>query len=483
MAGDVDRDGFADVLVGAYAYDNPETDEGKVFAWYGGSGGLGPSGTPGNTDWSAEGNQVSARFGLAAGTAGDVNHDQYDDVIVGADRYDSGQTDEGKAFAYLSTRVSPATVRKFYYFGGQRIAMRLNGVLYYLVGDHPSAALRTGLGTTSLVLNAQGNVMSEARHYPYGEERWHTSTLPTDYRFTGQRLDDVGLYQMGARWYDPYTNRFVSPDTIIPDPANPQSFNRYSYVLGNPVRFQDPSGHWTEEELAAALGENWREQYFGKGGIFEGRDALLAFLLSQDTTSAVILDTVGQFFMDAYVAYKAGVDFTGVDALGSRLAVAGSGGFFVAGSVDVVLNLTSGEFSFFGSPEIGMALGGGLQAVMGMTLLKNLPSNQAFRGTFMAVGLVGGDVLGLNVEAFWSSPMSDQFQAFEGAHGEFCGVGPAVELGAYGSISYSWEAYRYDAGGGHWYSPPNPLTVVADTIQAVWHDLVLHPIWPWSPYR
>jgi len=70
-------------------------------AWYGASVGLGASGTPANADWSAEGNQAGARFGLAAGTAGDVNHDQYiipersgvdDDVIVGADKYDSGQT-------------------------------------------------------------------------------------------------------------------------------------------------------------------------------------------------------------------------------------------------------------------------------------------------------------------------------------------------------------------------------------------------------
>src|SRR5690606_32468052 len=108
----------ADVLVGAYAYDSGQADEGKTFAWYGGPGGLGSSGTPANADWSAEGNQAGARFGLAAGTAGDVNHDQYDDVIVGADRYDNGHYDEGKAFAYLSSGVPPATVRKYYYFNG-----------------------------------------------------------------------------------------------------------------------------------------------------------------------------------------------------------------------------------------------------------------------------------------------------------------------------------------------------------------------------
>lgn len=48
---------------------------------------------------------------------------------------------------------------------------------------------------------------------------------------------------MGARWYDAELGRWISPDTIIPDPANPQSFNRYSYVEGNPLRFVDPTGH------------------------------------------------------------------------------------------------------------------------------------------------------------------------------------------------------------------------------------------------
>jgi murein DD-endopeptidase MepM/ murein hydrolase activator NlpD len=48
---------------------------------------------------------------------------------------------------------------------------------------------------------------------------------------------------MGARWYEPYLNRWISSDTIVPDYANPQSLNRYSYVLGNPVRYTDPTGH------------------------------------------------------------------------------------------------------------------------------------------------------------------------------------------------------------------------------------------------
>ena len=46
-----------------------------------------------------------------------------------------------------------------------------------------------------------------------------------------------------ARWYDPYLNRWTQPDTIVPDPSNPQALDRYAYTLNNPVRYTDPSGH------------------------------------------------------------------------------------------------------------------------------------------------------------------------------------------------------------------------------------------------
>ena len=69
----------------------------------------------------------------------------------------------------------------------------------------------------------------------------------------GQRLDEGvgaptgelarGLYFYHARYYDPTLARFIQPDTIVPDPGDPQSLNRYSYVNNNPVRYTDPSGH------------------------------------------------------------------------------------------------------------------------------------------------------------------------------------------------------------------------------------------------
>ncbi|MCP4529086.1 MAG: RHS repeat-associated core domain-containing protein [Aestuariibacter sp.] len=88
---------------------------------------------------------------------------------------------------------------------------------------------------------------SRTLYYPYGEERWSASggTLTTDYGFTGQRRErGIGLYDYNARFYDPALGRFVSADTIVPDHTNPQSLNRFSYVVGNPLKFKDPTGHY-----------------------------------------------------------------------------------------------------------------------------------------------------------------------------------------------------------------------------------------------
>ncbi|MBI2932040.1 MAG: FG-GAP repeat protein, partial [Planctomycetes bacterium] len=94
-AGDVDADGYADVIVGAYLYNNPELDEGRVFVYHGSAAGLSSS-----ANWTAEINQATADFGACVSTAGDVNGDGYSDVVIGADFYQNDQTDEGAAFVY-----------------------------------------------------------------------------------------------------------------------------------------------------------------------------------------------------------------------------------------------------------------------------------------------------------------------------------------------------------------------------------------------
>lgn len=62
--------------------------------------------------------------------------------------------------------------------------------------------------------------------------------------FTGKTLDEATkVYHMGAREYDPEIGRFLQPDTIVQNPMNPQTLNRYAYCGNNPINRIDPSGY------------------------------------------------------------------------------------------------------------------------------------------------------------------------------------------------------------------------------------------------
>jgi len=104
-AGDVNGDGYSDVIIGAYAYDGAVTNSGAAFVWHGGGDYLGDNGTPANADWVEEGTQADSYFGVSVSLAGDVNSDGYADVIVGAPYMDAGLTDEGRAYVYLGTNT------------------------------------------------------------------------------------------------------------------------------------------------------------------------------------------------------------------------------------------------------------------------------------------------------------------------------------------------------------------------------------------
>jgi RHS repeat-associated protein len=136
--------------------------------------------------------------------------------------------------------------RNYIYAGGQRVAMReysnTTSTVYYLLSDQ--------LGSTTVVANGAGALSSKQLYKPWGEARYTSGTLPTQYQYTGQRNESpLGLYYYGARWYDPALGRFISPDSVIPNPAYPQAWDRYAYVENNPANRFDPSGHIPIDEI------------------------------------------------------------------------------------------------------------------------------------------------------------------------------------------------------------------------------------------
>jgi RHS repeat-associated protein len=92
--------------------------------------------------------------------------------------------------------------------------------------------------------NSSGSQIESTNYMPFGGMRAHSGTTTSNYKYTDQELDaENGLYNYDARMYDPIIGRFISPDTIVPEPYNPQSLNRYTYCLNNPLIYVDPSGY------------------------------------------------------------------------------------------------------------------------------------------------------------------------------------------------------------------------------------------------
>jgi RHS repeat-associated protein len=108
--------------------------------------------------------------------------------------------------------------------------------LQFLHTDH--------LGSPVAATDADGNVVGTASYYPFGELRQGTGLFDTTRGFTGQIHDaGTGLNFYNARYMDSALGRFISPDSIVPNPANPSNYNRFAYVNNSPLVYTDPTGH------------------------------------------------------------------------------------------------------------------------------------------------------------------------------------------------------------------------------------------------
>jgi RHS repeat-associated protein len=150
------------------------------------------------------------------------------------------KTENGQTVLYLNRYFefdwSTGVYNTHYYLGDQEIAYKNSNGLRYVSQD--------SLGSTVLTTDNSGGTVATVKYYPYGDCRNSQGYLDTDKRFTGQRLDQTGLYFYNARYYDATIGRFISPDTIVPDWTNPQAWNSYSYCLNNPLKYTDLTGNW-----------------------------------------------------------------------------------------------------------------------------------------------------------------------------------------------------------------------------------------------
>ncbi len=106
------------------------------------------------------------------------------------------------------------------------------------------------LGPVAVIADENGAVVERDGYDAWGKRRLPTGadgapapSQTTTRGFTGQEELDFGLVHLNGRVYDPLVGRMMSADPMVPDPLNGQAWNRYAYVINNPLAFTDPSGY------------------------------------------------------------------------------------------------------------------------------------------------------------------------------------------------------------------------------------------------
>ena len=274
-------------------------------------------------------------------------------------------------------------------------------------------------------MSESGGVLAEAKYTPLspkgmlreGKQRTLAGDLPTDYAYTGQREESaLGLMYYVARWYDSGIGHFVQADTVVPGAGNPAAWNRYAYVMYNPVKFVDPSGHGNGDPWCAdnpsLPGCEWEEEGGGgEGG--SGEDTLPG---NEDPTqtptpplSSPTLSPITQTPTPISTPTPTPIQ-TPLQTTPTPNSILDEGGlpFSVAISVDMSGGIGFGNVVAFGFvfkdgvhpyTEIGesSAIPGEFSIGIGLDIDWDVESLSDFEGTDIEVGLMYAKVFGASV--------------------------------------------------------------------------------------
>ena len=297
--------------------------------------------------------------------------------------------------------------------------LNVGGMLNQDVSSDPNMTNywhKDSLGSIVAVSNAQGVVTERMAFDAWGrrikEAGGNDPNLDPkhgDRGFTGhEHLDELALVHMNGRIYDPLIGRFLSGDPVIQSPEDLQNYNRYSYVLNNPLRYTDPSGDFFLEVamflVGAALAHNgnsyWRMvgttmmmyALSGEGGLIEEG------LGTAGSASAFAAGGPGNSFLSAAIATAATPGSNGADIMGAGLFAIGYG---VAGGLSPVPSIEK----FIAHALLGCmqgAMSGGkcgpsaMAAVVGKGMSEGLPKgvDDFTRGVMTAIAGGTASVIG-----------------------------------------------------------------------------------------
>lgn len=332
---------------------------------------------------------------------------------------------------------------KHIFAGGQRVALKPVGSaeIYYYHTDR--------LGSSSVVTNAAGSKVQDLAYYPYGQTRINTGTVDVHHKYTSQELDDsTGLYFYNARYYDPMLGRFIQADTITPNQADPQAFNRYAYVRNNPVNLVDPSGHrWGFLDRAAdGVRSGVRNMADGaRSGVRNTADAI------RENERVQVAFGVGLQVFGGPMGWAGGAALltqsqagrnilAGEIMIGTAAAGVACGGCTIA--VGSLMGQAFGAYGTFrsgGSLLTGVAIGGLSGAAGGAGMFGGVTT---FAGAVSA-GAVGGFTQGAGYTLAYGGSLKDAYRAgYQGA-----AIGAAIGAATWGLNQSFREITTYGENG------------------------------------
>ncbi|WP_447890916.1 RHS repeat-associated core domain-containing protein [Pseudomonas hormoni] len=147
----------------------------------------------------------------------------------------------GEQLHVVIARMGRNGMRLFHWENGQSRGIE-NDQLRYSLSDH--------LGSNTLELDKNAEVISLESYYPYGGTAWWAakSTIDAKYktvRYSGEERDASGLYYYGFRYYAPWLQRWVNPDPA----GDVDGLNVYRFVANSPVRLVDSDGRVIEDTI------------------------------------------------------------------------------------------------------------------------------------------------------------------------------------------------------------------------------------------
>ncbi|WP_312903060.1 RHS repeat-associated core domain-containing protein, partial [Chryseobacterium taichungense] len=235
------------------------------------------------------------------------------------------------------------------------------------------------------------------------------SSLLVDRGYTShEHFAEVGIIHMNGRLYDPLLRRFLNADENIQDPYNTQNYNKYGYVLNNPLMFNDPSGEFfglpelvsamviatiiagfSYTVMTAVTGANWDLGQFLKANLFAAASAAVTYgigsiFVSSAGTSTQIAQELGKLG----TIFVQGTAHALAQGILSLVQGQGFGSAFVSGFLGSIgasaFTAAAGKFanSAVGTIASGAVLGGVGSELTG--------------GNFWQGALIGGVVAGFN---------------------------------------------------------------------------------------